>query len=368
MIKLKRLSFILFFLLARLIVNSQEVSVVNIQLMPYNVTPDAMLSASIMNSGSEQQVQIVSILYNSNNELLFTVKSAPFVLKSGLNAPLGGSRSIASADYSSNNQANYLQTTHGLSSGTFKVCVDVISTKTGGSVDQFCDEIESDFNQYIYLLYPSDNDSIETTTPILLWNHSEPFSALASNEYFRMIVSDIKGDQTADEAVIINTPLMLRNNLTTHTLQYPYDAPQLKKGKQYAWQVQKISNGIVINKTEAWKFSIVIENPVADVKYVALKKVLDAGYHKVENNKLFFKFEEEYVSGKISCIIYNSKRGTIVPRVKSEGVTTNDLNFKQNGYNRYEINLNELEIKKGYYTLEAKNEKGETFLLKFYTE
>jgi hypothetical protein len=367
MIKQKTASILLMIVLASFIAKAQ-VSVVNIQLMPYNVTPEAMVSASIMNSGAEQQVEIVSTLYNSNNELLFTVRSSTFTLKAGLNGSFDGSRKIIGADYTSNNQSIYIRTTHGLSSGTFKICVEIILTKTSEPMDQFCEEIESDFNQYLYLVYPPDNDSIETLTPILVWSHSEPFNVLSQTEYFRVVVSEVNVNQSAEEAVITNTPLMAKNYLGTHTLQYPYDAKQLQKGKQYAWQVQKLSNGVIINKTEAWKFSIIPDRVVADNKYASLKKTLDAAYYTAENNKVFFKFEEEYVSGNISCIIYDSKRTAIQPTAKNEGVKTSGLNFKQNGYNRYEINLNELDIKKGFYTLEAKNEKGELFLLKFYVQ
>lgn len=367
MIKKKLKIPLIFLMLLSIITVNAQVSVVSIQLMPYNISPESMLSASIMNSDVEIQVEVLSKLYNFNNELLLTVKSSPFILKSGLNAPFDGSRKISTVEYSSNNQSSYIKTTHGLPGGTFKICVDVIYTKNSETADQFCDEIISDFNQYLYLVYPANNDSIETTTPLLVWSHSEPFSVLSQGEYFRMIVSDIYTDQSAEEAVTINSPLMAKNYISSHTLQYPYDAKQLEKGKRYAWQVQKLSNGVVTNKTEAWEFSIIIDRPIPDYKYAALKKVLDAGYYTVENNKVFFKFEEEYSSRNISSTIYNSKREVIQPKAQNEGVKS-VLNFKQNGDNRYEINLDELDIQSGFYTLEAKNEKGEVFLLKFYAK
>jgi len=64
----KKFKLSLWFALFATILRAQ-VSVVNIQLMPYNVTPDGLLAASIMNNGSPQQVQLISKLYNFNNEL-----------------------------------------------------------------------------------------------------------------------------------------------------------------------------------------------------------------------------------------------------------------------------------------------------------
>ena len=343
-----------------------QISVVNIQLVPYNITPEALLSASISNTADEKPIQLVSKLYNFNNELLITVRSSVFILKRGLNSPFDGTRKVMSAEYTSNNQTSYIKTTHGLPTGTFKLCVSVIYNSD--TQDEFCDEIESDYNQYLYPVFPSDKDTIETVLPVLIWSHSEPFSVLTQGEYYRMVVSELKDNQSAEEAVTINTPLMAKNYLTTHNLQYPYDAKELKEGGHYAWQVQKMANGVITNKTEAWEFIIRKKPEEKEIKYTVLKKTVDAGYYNAGNNKIYFKFDEEYASGNISCVIYNSKREAVQPKILNEDAKSSSLNFKQNGYNRYEINLDQLNIQKGFHTLEVESAKGELFLLKFYAQ
>lgn len=347
------------------LIGRSQVSVINIQLLPYNITPESMLGASVMNSGGAQQVEMISKLYNFNNELLLTVKSSRFILKAGLNSPFDVSRKAIGIEYSSVSQASYIKTTHSLPSGAFKVCVEVILSKTVEIADQFCDEIESDFNQYLYLVYPGDKDVIDSSTPLLVWSHSEPFSVLSQGEYYRMVVVEMKEKQSAEAAVTVNTPLMAKNYLTTHSLQYPYDAKELKAGNHYAWQVQKLANGIVTNKTEAWEFTIDAPVVIPDTKYSSLKKQLDGGYYTATNNKIFFRFQEAYTSGNITCKIYDAKRTEVKPKLNNDGVKNAPLDLKQNGYNRFEINLNELDVKPGYYTLEVKNEKGELYLLKF---
>lgn len=341
-----------------------QISVVNIQLMPYNITPEALLAVSINNVGNAQQIQLISRLYNFNNELLVAVKSSPFGIKQGLNSPYDGSRKVGSLEYSSNSQSEYIKTTHGLPSGAFKVCVSVIYVNSSEIADEFCDEIESNFNQFLYLVYPADKDTIETSTPMLTWAHSEPFSILTQGEYYRMVVTEMKDKQTAEEAVTVNSPIMMKNYLTSHSFQYPYDGKELKQGNHYAWQVQKVASGIITNKTEAWEFVVNSPALIQDYKYSALQKQLDGGIYIANNNKVFFKFQEAYSSGKIICRIYDSKRNELLPKLNNEGSSSNLLNFKQNGYNRFEINLNDLDIKKGVYILEVKNEKGELYLLK----
>lgn len=350
------------------ITGKAQVSVVNLQLMPYNVTSDGLLGASIMNNGSLQQIQLISKLYNFNNELLVTVKSNSFDLKQGLNSPFDGSRKVASAEYSSSQQANHIKATHSLPSGTFKICISIIQSTTSEVADEFCDEIESSFNQYLYLITPADKDTVETSTPLLIWSHSEPFNILSQGEYYRMIVSEIKNNQGAEEAVTINTPLMAKNYLTTHSLQYPYDAKELKAGNHYAWQVQKMANGIITNKTEAWEF-VIRKNPEEkEIKYVAMKQRIDASYYTAYNEKVYFKFIEEYNSqGNITALI-KSDNGKEYPIsiTKDEKSTETITKIKSIGDNRFILDLNKEHLKSGYYVLQIKNEKKDVYYLKFY--
>jgi len=363
----KKFKLSLWFALFATILRAQ-VSVINLQLMPYNVTPDGLLAASIMNNGNAQQVQLVSKLYNFNNELLITVKSNSFNLKQGLNSPFDGSRKVASAEYTSSQQSNHLKTTHSLPSGVFKVCVSVIQTINSEIVDEFCDEIESNFNQYLYLVSPTDKDTVETTKPLLIWAHSEPFNILSQGEYYRMIVTEIKDKQSAEEAVTINTPLMAKSYLTTHSLQYPYDAKELKEGNHYAWQVQKLANGVITNKTEAWEFIVRKKPEDKEIKYVAMRQKIDASYYTAYNGKVYFKYIEEYGSlGDISAIL-KSDSGKEYPMEinKDENSKSSSTKIKTVGDNRFILDLNGENLKPGYYVLQIKNEKKELYYLKIY--
>ena len=319
-----------------------------------------------MNSGAETQVALAAQLYNLSNELLLTVKSGSFNLQPGLNPPI--SHSVTMAEYGSGGQADYIRTTHSLPGGTFRVCVSVLSLQTGEPTDEFCDELESDFNQYLYLVNPLDKDTIETTAPLLLWNHSEPFSALAPGEYYRMIVTEIREQQSAEEAISVNSPLMVKNYLTTHSLQYPYDAQELKEGMRCAWVVQKISNGVVTNTTEAWQFVIRQKPDEKNIKYVALSQELNASFYTAVYGRIYFKFVEEYYSkaGMSATIVSEKGKNIPVTVLKDAGGQAGSSTIKVNGDNRFVLNLDEQNIRPGFYRLEIRNEKKELFYLKFY--
>ncbi len=363
---------ILLCLLFQITMKSQ-VSIINISVQPFNITPEALLNVGIMNNENEKQVQILTQLYSSNNVILLTVKSQSFKLLKGLNSGTSGNRGIASVEYSSSSQANYLKTTHNLASGRYKICSSILVENGADKIDDYCDELEADFNQYLYLVNPLDGDTVETKNPILSWTHSEPFTLLNQGEFYRMIVSEIKKDQSAEEAITINTPAMVKNYLKEHQVQYPYDAKELNDGSKYAWQVQKMSDGVVVNKTESWVFNTKAVNELKSLKYVALKNQLDGSYYNAYDGKVYFKFSEEYKSqGQLKFNLTDAKSKQIDIDIKQDkeknknGASLVTSELKASGDNRYELNLDAKKLNSGFYTLEIKNEKNESFYLKIF--
>jgi hypothetical protein len=249
----------------------------------------------------------------------------------------------------------------------FRICVEVVCLN-GNEPNEFCDEIQSDLNQYLYLVYPADKEVISTTSPVLSWSHSEPFNVLSTGEFFRITVAEIKNNQSPEEAISINSPVMLKDYVNVHNLQYPYEAKPLEKGKRYAWQVTKLGNGTVLNKTETWEFKIAGADPKSTAMYTSVRKELDGGFYKVQDNKVFFKFQEDYNGGLVTCMIYDDNRNLIEVKATNASAKKNLANYKQHGLNEYEIDLNDYDVSKGFYVLEVKNSQNELFFLKFYIE
>lgn len=349
-----------------------QVNIVNIPVQPFNVTPEALLNVNIMNNEGEKQVRITTQLFSSNNSVLLAVKSQPFKLYKGLNSGSTGDRKPASVEFSNSTQASYLKTTHNLASGRYKICSVLTVENDPERADDFCEELEADFNQYLYLVNPFNEDTVDARNPMLSWTHSEPFSILNQGEFYRMVITELKTGQTADEAVTINTPVMIKNYLKEHLLQYPVDARELKEGGRYAWQVQKLSDGLVINKTEAWIFNIRRANELKSLRYVMLKNQLDGSYYVAYDGFVYFKFSEEYKSpGDLKFNLANAKSQPIEIEIRKDEGTKNEIGssgsvLKQAGDNRYELSLNGKNLKSGFYTLEVKNEKNESFYLKIF--
>ncbi|MBL0048936.1 MAG: hypothetical protein IPP32_12665 [Bacteroidetes bacterium] len=361
---MKKINHLLIALLLSLAgISNAQISILSSGINSYNVTPQSIVQINVMNNDAETMVFLESKIFNSANELLLNLKTQPFLLRKGMNSLSGFKFQFSNVDYSSSKQAEYIKNTHTLPSGKYNACYTLI--QLGGEPgDEYCIDLESDISSFLTLISPMDKDTIDTPNPMLVWTHSEPFNLLAPGEYFRMLVTDLLSDQSTEAGVITNTPLFMKNYMTSHQLLYPYDAKELQPGKHYAWQVQKISNGIIIAKSEAWEFVLAKEKVKSDMKYVRLKKSLDPGYYYAENNKVFFVFDEEYTSDKIQCSIYDDRMKEIKPTTKTDSENPK-IDLKEFGFNKFCIDLNDLKIKSGFYTLSIKNSKNETFLLRF---
>jgi len=349
-----------------------QVTVSSANLQPFNVTPATICQAVLLNGPGETNVSLDAKIFNSAGEVLLAVRTQPIHLHAGVNALQLSQIVAASVVYGTSQQSVYVQAQKQLPSGMFRHCITVIAN-TGEPDDEFCQEIESSVNTFLNLVSPFDKDTIDSPTPILTWTHSEPFNLLTPGETFRIVLVVKNKDQDAEAAVTANIPLYTLSNVMRHDMQYPFDAPALKEGETYAWQVQKMAAGGqgVIAKSEAWAFTLRTEKIVPDQKYVVLKKKPDAGYYLAANGKIFFRFDETYAGTNLRCRILNEQQQEIKPepeneQKKEEGADA--MNIKSNGYNRYEIDLAPLKLKSGYYFLEVVNEKNDKYILKFYVD
>lgn len=340
-----------------------QVTILNAGITPFNASPRNFLDLTLMNLKGNEQVTLQAKLLTAQNELLVTVTSSPFTIKNGVNQTTGQGVTVASVNYSSSQKANAIKTTNTLPSGRYNYCVTI----TGVDVsDEYCQEMESESTSFLFLVSPPDKEEIDTKYPLLLWTHSESFSLLGSNEYFRIIVTELNGTQSPEAAINTNVPVYMKNLLQTHQVQYPIDAKELKPGNRYAWQVQKMNNGAIVNKTEAWEFKVKAPAQVKENKYAVMKKTLDGTMYLASGNKIFFRFDENYTGNKMRYKILNEKQEVVsLAKDDEENIKMESVNP---GYNTYVIDLNSYKMPGGIYTLEIANEKKEVYKLKFTVE
>lgn len=373
---IKKISFI--FLITAFCIKPSigQVTISSSSFNMYNVTPSSMCQVIIINSGDGGQVYLEAQILNSANEKLFVVTTNPIELKKGLNNILPSQISYSNIHYSTSNQGNFLKVNHRLSSGIFQYCVRVIPLSRIEEGDEYCQDVETNEDWMMYLVFPADQEEIETKSPLLMWMHNEPFNILAPGEFYRMLLVEVMDGQQGEGAIQSNIPLFIKNYVDKHQVQYPFDAPKLEEGKKYAWKVQKIAKGNVVSQTETWEFNLAKEEKVKDLMFVALKRELDGSYYNVINDRIYFRFTEKYNLKNIKCSILNNKNEEIQPdlgkvkrldeEIKSEKIAAEII--KNKGFNQFELDLLPYNLKKGFYILKVANDKNEDYKLKFYVE
>lgn len=343
-----------------------QLTVINVNFNEYNISPSSLSQITISNGSGSGQVRIEGKLTNSANEVLLTTVSETIALSEGVSVFGPHNLKFSQFNYSGGPQGEYIKNMQRLPSGAYNYCVQVIPISGIEETDEYCQSVDASMDEQLFLVNPYDEEVINTSTPILIWSHTEPFNLLAPGEFFRLKLVEVYNDQEGAEAMIVNTPIYYQNYVEKHQVQYPLDAKKLESGRHYAWQVEKVSNGNIIACTEVWEFSIEAKMKPEKIMYVELKTKLDGSIYIPQDDLIYFRYDERYQSSSLNCKIYSDSRKEIFTEIENE--QEKSTNAVSTGYNSYELDLKPYKLKKGYYTLEVMNEKGELFMIKFVIE
>lgn len=347
---------------------SGQISINSVNYNTVSLNESNMLQAVIANSGSPVSAKAIVSVKNASGELIFETNTKSFNLATGINSINGITIGFVSIVYGNNSKALYLKNNGLFSSGNYSYCLKVVPFGSVETGDIYCEEFETAIDDFLSLVTPYDGDTIETSNPLLTWTHSEPFNTLAKNEFFKIIVVEMKENQSADQAVFSNPVIYSKNFLTTHSIPYPQDAKELVAGKSYAWQVQKVSNNVIVNKSDSWRFSILKTIHPKPHKYALLKSKIEGGFYTCVDNRIYFRFDEGYTHGELNYKILNEKQEEVNVQLERDNQSRYPKTLINPGANLFELDVELHNLKSGYYTLVVFNQKGKKYYLRFYVE
>lgn len=212
----------------------------------------------------------------------------------------------------------------------------------------------------ISLIAPYNADTIETKNPLLTWAYMGGNNQNNDRTFYRIIVVELKENQSAEAGIIVNQPLVKMDKVPGTQLFYPYDAPELKEGIWYGWQVQKISNNVIVDKSEAWKFILPLK--IENKQYYKMKIKNDGVDYLVTDGKIRFEFIESYSDDALNYYLYDSKGELMNVKIQTnetEEKDENKINVKRTGSNFYEIDLGQYAVPGSYklVVIDAKKQK-----------
>jgi hypothetical protein len=190
----------------------------------------------------------------------------------------------------------------------------------------------------IELIYPADADLICDKRPALTWQPPIPFHPAMR---FRLLLTEKKRGETI-ENLLMNTPLVLLDNITASTITYPSFAPDLQEGKTYCWQVIVHQQGVIVSRSEIWEFTVQCMDPVKlseDDSYRELKVLMNGNYY-IAKGTLKFTFRNDYNLKKLNYTILDMSEGAQPVKYTPEIPV-------QPGLNRIDLDLQSLDMHPG---------------------
>jgi hypothetical protein len=219
----------------------------------------------------------------------------------------------------------------------------------------------------ISLITPYDTDTIDTKYPLFSWFYMSPNFG-NNRSYYRIIIVELKKEQSAEAGIVVNSPLVKMDHLNGTQLIYPYDAKELEYGHRYGWQIQRIQDNVIADKSEAWEFTLFLPIVPQQYKYATLNTKGDGVVYLAEEGKVYFKMDYKYFSNELEYYIYNENReivnvDIIEDRNTDEKVSAAKI-IKKNGGNFYEIDLGK-GAKPGNYKLIVLDARKNEYSLNF---
>jgi Domain of Unknown Function (DUF928) len=185
----------------------------------------------------------------------------------------------------------------------------------------------------LLLINPVDGDIDCNTRPNFIW---QPPLPLQPDTRFRLVLTELKDRQDVIEAINFNLPVLNQGDISGNQLRFPFNAPPLKEGKTYVWQVIAYNGKIIVKRSEIWTYTVKCEEvkkEIAGDSYREIKETDDGNFY-VASKVLRFSFNNPY---SISALDY-SISSLAEPDVVIKNLPKLQIN---SGLNKYDIDLSD---------------------------
>lgn len=267
---------------------------INVQLPPGGmIQKDQLWNLVLINNGGEITEATLSLDLQdaATGQTMLSAAGRTFVLGKGIKVI--NSREVQPVQF------NYLAAEFNgnfIPLGTYVACYRLISNTVKGPlpVGDECLKIHINPLSPPQLALPADRSVIITPYPQFNWIPPAPAEMFNGLNY-DLVITEVLPGQTANEAVLYNTPVYTGNNLRVPFESYPSSFTSLQHGQTYAWQVTARNGLSYAAQTDVWSFSIKPKDPMAveetSETYIELKSNKgSSGISIVSGESLLIKY------------------------------------------------------------------------------
>jgi len=252
------------------------------------VKPDMLWNVVVINEGRTDIVGKLQLNVEDENHRIVLSGISNYITFSKGTKVLNYN-SVAPINYTYNSNIDY---STWMKVGKYNLCFTILcSTVDGGainSVAEDCMEMDIEPLSPPVLNMPEDKSTIYETRPNFMWTPPAPVNLFTQLRYEIKVV-EMNKNQSAENALINNSPVYFENGLTSNSRLLPSSYKELDVNNEYAWQVTAYDNSYSI-KCEPFVFSLVQDSVMVIIEkspYINMRQskvqtgVMNQGYIKI---------------------------------------------------------------------------------------
>jgi hypothetical protein len=338
-----------------------QVTIATAALNTHVVGPTTLFDASIVCAGPATSIALGGDVRSSNGETVLSFLSQPVAIGQGMTSLSARDLVFRTFSYGGGEIGRSVGMMHQLPGGNYSWCLQVEAATSESPLDEFCDDLVVEDLLVMDPVWPMDGDTIDEVRPNLSWSISG--MRVPAGQHARAILVPLKAGNAAS-AIASELPIYIVDNAAVPVVPFPGGTPALEPGSTYAWQVERSVDGVVIDRTEPWRFTVRKYTAPRVNKYVRIGENAPATIYEALDRRIFFRYDETYASTKLTCTIHDESGRRIETEAAPESGGT--ANVKSAGVNLYELDLQPYGLKQGYYVLNVSDEKQRKYSLKFH--
>ncbi|NII25341.1 DUF973 family protein [Pseudoflavitalea sp. X16] len=270
-------------------------------------TADGLLWVKL---NSQYQQPIISLVEISVSEKkagkIISVTTGSFLLLPGANAISRNAASSAIIRFANNNLARLVKQSSSFPEGEYEYCFQLYRADKSGIrelLGEQCFDYLVEPLTPLFLIEPFLKEQTCDKRPTFTWQPSMP--AIPGARY-RLTLAEMKPGQAIQEALVYNLPLINQSNITSPILIYPAAAKSLEEGKSYSWQVTVYREGVILNRSETWEFTVKCNDTPVVEKTEGFRDIDDLakGNFYIANGKLHFSLHNAYEKQTLKYSIF----------------------------------------------------------------
>lgn len=275
----------------------------------YIYTTEQMLDVKVINNSSTPvsgQLKMELFSAAGAKEVVVLANWNNVIIASGFNTLTNIVGNNIPLRYGNGTKSLQFKTLGQLTFGDYAICYQFIPSQANVPVDNFCGEIRVKPYSPPVLATPSNEEIINTITPMLSWIPPMPITTDELSYSIKLV--EKRTGQNPTQALSINFPLLQKEGLKETALPYQNERFPLEIGKTYVWQVVAGVNKTEIGKTEIWEFQIGSENnrakPIPNAVYYGVEDHFSASTQYTLNNNISIAYDNRTYEGNLNYIVY----------------------------------------------------------------